>query len=121
MFLKVREAPWQGGKSLGSRPHAPSSLQAFVHIGSLSGLPFLSCAHMLTGIFRDPVQCKCPLCREGFSTPQLEGTAAHSHPLVLLSPMALISVDPEDPPSLDGSRVATLNWHSVGVPYSFAE
>jgi len=66
-------------------------------------------------------QRKCPLCQEGFSTLQPEGIAAHSHPLVLLSPMAHISVDPEDSPSLDGPRVATLNWHSVGVPYSFAE
>lgn len=45
-----------------------------------------------------------------------------THPLMLLSPMALISVDLEDSPSLDGPRVSPLTWHSsAGVPYSFAE
>lgn len=47
-------------------------------------------------------QSKGPVCWEEFPLPQLEAMAAHSHPLVLLLPMALISVDPEDSPSLDG-------------------
>lgn len=90
--------------------------------GSLSGLPFLSSAHTHTlfRIFRD--QSQGPVCWEDFPLQQLEAMAAYSHPLVLLSPMALISVDPEDSPSLDGPRVSPLTWHSsAGVPYSFAE
>lgn len=119
MFLKVREAPWQGGKSLGSRPHAPSSLQAFVHTGlsvraALSVFRSHACRDLVT-------QCKCLLCREGFSRPQLELVATHSHPLVLLSPVALISVDPDGFPSLDGPRVSALTLHSGGVPYRCAE
>lgn len=58
MFLKAREALRQGGESFGSRLHAPSSLQAFVH----AGLSFYLLALTLVGLFRDPMQVS-PLAR----------------------------------------------------------
>lgn len=63
MFLKVREAMWQGERSLGSRPHAPCSLQVFVHAGLCQGCPF----YLLVGIFHYSVQVS-PF-QEGFSNP----------------------------------------------------